>query len=751
MESMLLLCLIVVLVIRWIQIRDRFERIEREVAELRHLRSFVPAPAPVVVPPPAPVVLPQAAVVRPPVITPPVEPPRFTMPPAAPLPSKTDWEAVVGGNWLNKLGVVILVIGIALALGYSFTRMGPAGRVGLSLAASAAMLASGMVLEPRERYRTFARGLLGGGWAALYTTVFAMHAVPAARIVDNVSLALALLLAVAAGMIVHSLRYCSQTVTGLAYFLGFLTLAITEVTGYSLVAVMLLAVSLLFVARRFKWRTLARLGVVATWLLCAHLVPIHAFFWQPALGLLALYWLVFEVFDLLMPDPWILPCNLAGFLLLSLRELALAEPGRIWQLLAVMSAVYVAGALVRAKSGKWRSAITAAAGLAAAAIWLRVDAQWVPLGLLAEAEALHLAGILLRQDYLRILAGPLFGLDLADLAVNVAPQFPVAVWTPVAAANAAALYGNRALRRADVVYGFGGLAMAALLAGTHAPANDRGLAWMTLAALPFVAGWLWRQFDLRAHGYLLATLGVFAMAYQWPERALSPAIGAALFYAAALCAEFSAADRFLDSEPESLRFAGAAMGGVLFVAALWLWLPSAALAPALAVLALVSAAPWKTGDLRWQATALALLAFLRCVWINFRDPHPALATAAVIACLYAAQCWSPRGGRRRFGFSLLATTLLTALLFHQVSGSLLTIAWGAEGVLLLASGFPLRDRILRLSGLGLLFLCILKLFLYDLASLATLPRIFSFLVLGVILVGVSWIYTRFRDRIERYL
>ena len=95
--------------------------------------------------------------------------------------------------------------------------------------------------------------------------------------------------------------------------------------------------------------------------------------------------------------------------------------------------------------------------------------------------------------------------------------------------------------------------------------------------------------------------------------------------------------------------------------------------------------------------------------------------------------------------------LFTALLFDQVSGSLLTIACGAEGVLLLAAGFPLRDRVLRLSGLTLLFGCILKLFLYDLASLETLPRIFSFIVLGVILVGVSWIYTRFRERIQRYL
>ena len=36
-----------------------------------------------------------------------------------------EWEAVVGGSWLNKLGVLVLVIGIALFLGYSFTQMAP--------------------------------------------------------------------------------------------------------------------------------------------------------------------------------------------------------------------------------------------------------------------------------------------------------------------------------------------------------------------------------------------------------------------------------------------------------------------------------------------------------------------------------------------------------------------------------------------------------------------------------------------------
>jgi len=53
-------------------------------------------------------------------------------------------------------------------------------------------------------------------------------------------------------MIVHSLRYRSQTVTGLAYFIAFVTLAITQVTPLSVLALVPLAASLLYVAHRFS-------------------------------------------------------------------------------------------------------------------------------------------------------------------------------------------------------------------------------------------------------------------------------------------------------------------------------------------------------------------------------------------------------------------------------------------------------------------------------------------------------------------
>ena len=101
--------------------------------------------------------------------------------------------------------------------------------------------------------------------------------------------------------------------------------------------------------------------------------------------------------------------------------------------------------------------------------------------------------------------------------------------------------------------------------------------------------------------------------------------------------------------------------------------------------------------------------------------------------------------------SVLGTSLLTILLFHEVQGRLLTVALGIEGAGLLVAGIALSERIMRLSGLVLFLLCIGKAFLYDLRQLDTFSRIVSFIVLGLLLLGASWVYTRFRERIRRLL
>src|ERR1035441_4835933 len=165
-----------------------------------------PEPAPGTAPEPPPTPSP----------APPPPPPAHALPlpgafhpPFQPLPAPArrtseEWEALIGGNWVNKIGVFVAVIGIALLLNYAYTQLAAAGRVALSLGAAFAMLLSGIIFERHEKYRTFSYGLIGGGWAALYTTVYAMYAIPAAKVLDSSFAATLLLLAVTAGMIVHS-------------------------------------------------------------------------------------------------------------------------------------------------------------------------------------------------------------------------------------------------------------------------------------------------------------------------------------------------------------------------------------------------------------------------------------------------------------------------------------------------------------------------------------------------------------------
>src|ERR1017187_2233983 len=857
MEIFLIFCLIVVLVIRWVLLRDRMARMESSIAELRELVGQAPglrgSPGPAgerSEPPPALPEPPRSEVPR--VETPRVEPPRVAQPAAVPR----EWETILGGSWLNKIGVFVLVVGLALLLRYSFTQFGPLGRVTICLAASLSLLAAGAIFESRERYRIFARGLLGGGWAALYVTVYAMHAVEAARVIDSRVVGATLLLAVATGMIVHSLRYHSQTVTGLAYFVAFGTLAITDMTSLPFLALVPLAASLLYVAHRLRWTRMAMLGLIATYVVVVIRGDTGAPLWQ-AQTIFAAYWLLFEIFDVLHPEAWLLPINAAGFLGLSLLKWQTAAPDRLWILLAATAAAYVVSAVARTRSGKWHGAAALTAALAAAAIFQKLDQQWIASALVVEAELFYLAGIRLRAPYLRWLGTSLFGVEALRLLASDMWMLPVDQWLPVASLDAVVFYANRALYAADYFYGYAGAAALALVIGKKTQEPYRSVAWQAAAAGAFAFGWWRRLFDFRLQGYLLLAVGLAGTAAE--TRELPLAVAAGVCYAMALCALWSGADRFAEDERGLVRLGGAGAavaalmalvwrlvpgeylgvgwmalavlvlelglrrlpddfrrmayaaaaagaghvwlfnvvglsnacpweprlmplwaallayaialrarreeGGMLLmgastiglafgVVALWALLPAEMVAASWAAVALallLAARQWKRAVLEWQSYPAAALAYLLSM-ANLPDTSAAVwTTCAAIACFYAAQLVSQRDGWRRLYFSLLATTLTTMLLYYRISGSMLTVACGIEGVILLASGFPLRDRVLRISGLTLLLACILKLFVWDLRHLETLPRIFSFIVLGVILLGVSWIYTRFRERVAKFL
>jgi hypothetical protein len=72
----------------------------------------------------------------------------------------------------------------------------------------------------------------------------------------------------------------------------------------------------------------------------------------------------------------------------------------------------------------------------------------------------------------------------------------------------------------------------------------------------------------------------------------------------------------------------------------------------------------------------------------------------------------------------------------------ISIAWLLLSCIFLWMGIWQKKQSVRILSIGVFGIAILKIFLFDLSFLTTLYRIFSFMGLGVILLGVSFIYQR---------
>jgi hypothetical protein len=692
-----------------------------------------PKPAPVVAPPPAP----------PP---PPLPEPVLVLAPAGPswlerLFAGEEWEAVVGGSWLNKLGGVVLVVGLALLLGYSAARVGPLGRVLISLAASATLLATGVVTEARGRFRMFARGLIGAGWAGLYATVYAMHSVEAARVVQNPWAGAALLLAVAVGMILHSLRYRSEAVTGVAYTAAYVSLAVTPLAPFSVLGLFPITVSLLFLSSRMQWHTAALLSLLATYLVCATRES-HGSLWATT-ALIAGYWLAFELHDLIRaarkaPAPGramaIWPLNGVAALLLTYAKWHSAQPQAMHWLLAgagaafLLSAVARAllrppssftkddGAYGRAVSG-YEASITASAGLFAWAILAGLPLSRAAFALAAEAEVLFLAGLAFGGAHLRRLAAAVFGIAAIAVGAQASRGEPKAAsgllrypWTPVAAVLAGVFYLNRLLRRSPA-YSWAASATVVLILGFEIPIQYLGLAWMAFAAVLFEFGFLRRIEEFRFQGYMVgaaaavslfvvnaAGAGVSALPYAW--RWLYIAVAG--FFAITGQLLRTRPGQVPQEEGKTARSFCSWAGSLASIAVLWhavqlenLGLAFLVLAAALFELSLLV----RLDDLRWQAYTIGSAAAVFLTAVNVLGAGlpgaggqwQRLAIAAFVyygVAVQAARWWpqwlekSAEQSRVRDAAAGAATAAAATMLWYALPSPIIALGWAALALVL---------------------------------------------------------------------
>ena len=87
-----------------------------------------------------------------------------------------NWEWLLGGNWLARIGIVAIIFGVAFFISLAIDRgwLGEAERVILGVAAGLAFIGGGEYF--RRRYGVWAQTVTGGGIAILYLSVYGAFA-----------------------------------------------------------------------------------------------------------------------------------------------------------------------------------------------------------------------------------------------------------------------------------------------------------------------------------------------------------------------------------------------------------------------------------------------------------------------------------------------------------------------------------------------------------------------------------------------
>lgn len=662
-------------------------------------------------------------------------------------------EYAVASNWLLRIGVVILVTGMAFFLKYSIDTglLGERARVALSVLAGLGMLIGGVRLAG-GKYHLFGQGLLGGGIAILYFSVFAAFNFYHLFGVYPSFALMALVTASAGGLAV---RLNSMLVAIFGIVGGYCTPILLSTGAVNFVGLfsymLLLGAGILGINWYKKWHLLNFLSFFFNYLLFFGALQKYAAadFWKVMPFLIAffvLYSTTVFLFCLVsrtksnLLDLLALIVN-AGIFFSAAFILVDEAYGRIWVAsvslgLAAFYVGHVYYCLARRVLDRelLLSFIALAAFFVTVSLPLILSRQWITVSWSLQALAMLWISGKLRSEFLRHVSYLLYAIVLLRFSFFDLPgQYGagMAVDQP---------FSQFLLGLVERLISFG-IPIASLAAAyklIEAPAQTAPLSvdkandiapwlkqnWMLRAAVIIIIGMLiiFLQLELyRTFGYLYPPLRMPLLTLVW----------------LALCCGLLL--RYLAESGEVLLKLLLFFVFAVLVKLFFFDLSSWGLTIGRVWIGQYGWTLLYGGDYSFQYALMRLLDF-----------------AAIIAFLAFAFLRLPAAGSVRNLLGSAALVLLFVFLSLELNSMLhryvpglrsggVSILWALFGLSLVFAGIKRRMRALRLAGLALFAVVAWKVFFVDLARLDQLYRIVAFIILGMLALVGSFAYMRYQQ------
>ncbi len=726
----------------------------------------------------------------------------------APIPRNANpvSEADIGMKWFGLAGITLVVVAFAFFVKYAIDNqwIGPTTRIIGGLTLGIALIMIGRAFNSRKRYQGYDRTLIGGGFALLYFTIYAAYHFYGDFTGIPLEIDLAFLSIVVAAAILFSVALDSPLLAGEAFLLGYATAYLCgAITTYTLFYNIVLAVGLIYLVGKKGWLSIGAAGLIATY--AFHIIWLEAnadksvtnllflFFYSIlfiALGFAEKKYLSTHNVELKLKQKE-LPAQslyiiyiIAGLsLVIPIAGILMAEGAEVSYLpyFITIDIVFLLLAAMYSLAGMGVMALIA--NYAAFVVWnnnsldvktIYAVAFLVCIYVFFSIYAFLLKNFAKRLSYEEVIValintfcffGFLFskiysdyheyaGLFTAGTAVLSLAQCAVASkkkhdslfqaylvltvvfitlaipvqltkhWFPVswAAEALALLYLSFALDNKTLRILSKGIALIALFSVLYFMGDSR----------------------LRTASLLVTSICFFASAGLNHLHLLKPQKPGPVFTETVLYG-FAGSGFFLllltyTLQAPAYKVAALCTWGVALLLASKLlrlhWLPAAGFFAHIAALfvALLHLIP----D-HGLATAVLLPQIISC-----------LACYAILRNTDAPEPFSKL--RIAGGYYLSAAVIITtALLAFLFKAHWLSIAWGIEAIVILIAGVFAKSRHVRFTGIGLLVITLGKVVFADMAFLSMSYRVISLFGIGIVFLIASFLYYRYRERIEEFL